>query len=365
MKMWAGFGFLMNSLMVKLTNLVISDLDLFIKIIMIYCHKCLFSFLFLFITLSEYGQTLDSGLSSGVKGVVFSENKKVTHGELYRAHVFFAKKNSEKPLEFRLGNEGVKRDSVSKNLMGEYSVLEVDPLTGMGIIEIQNKTLGDQERQGVIIYRSLDNQEHSVEFDVNYRVVAQEFLAIPSKMNILYKGVSNPVDISIHGVYHDEIEVHISNGTIRKSSQGYTVQVEKGNTTKISCLVKMPDGRQKMMGPKEFRIKRLPNPTPSFGSKTSSDSTIPKSTLVRAKGIRAVMENFDFDVKIVVTSFDMSFLSGIDKTKYSSPSNRITSEMLVSMNNSKKGDYIFIENIIAQLPNGETRKLANITLKVV
>jgi hypothetical protein len=132
----------------------------------------------------------------------------------------------------------------------------------------------------------------------------------------------------------------------------------------ISVTADMPDGSRKKIGEKPFRVKRIPDPVPKFAGKRPNDSSVNANAMKIATGVRAEMENFDFDVKVSVKSFNMVFIRGGQVIEKSSNSNKTTSEMKANMAKVKRGQKVYIEKIMVTMPDGTTRQLANLALKV-
>ena len=103
-------------------------------------------------------------------------------------------------------------------------------------------------------------------------------------MNVFYKGVSNPVEISAGGVDQDKLSVSIDNGTITKTSDGYSVRVDRGSTATISITAETPDGGRQSMGSMEFRLMDLPDPTFYFAGLTFEDGKVSQQNARKCHG---------------------------------------------------------------------------------
>jgi hypothetical protein len=118
------------------------------------------------------------------------------------------------------------------------------------------------------------------------------------------------------------------------------------------------------MGSFKFRVKRIPDPVAKYNGKKGT-ANISKNDLLSAAGIVAEMENFDFDVKVTVQSFDISAnIGGFLSTK-SSNSNKVTPEQKAMLQTVKPGSRVYIENIKVKMPDGSVRDIAPINLKVI
>ena len=61
------------------------------------------------------------------------------------------------------------------------------------------------------------------------------FAVAPTKLNIFYVGVDNPVDIAVFGLKPEDISVKSNNGTIRKVGNGqFIVKVLRQGTVRIT-----------------------------------------------------------------------------------------------------------------------------------
>lgn len=236
---------------------------------------------------------------------------------------------------------------------------------GMGIVKIPANTEGIFSLKGVIKFKGPDGSIVPYPISKSYQVANPSLTVSPTKMNVFYKGVENPVSISAPGVPADKIRPSISNGSIRKSGKDYIVTVKSGNEAIVSVSATLPDGSTASMGKVPFRVKTVPNPAPFFAGKGQGDDKVKKSELTAAQGVAARMENFDFDLKFAVTQFKLTMIVGGTPIEKMSKGNRVTGEMKTMLSKAKRGQKIYIEDIRAKGPDGTIRKLGSIALKVI
>ena len=183
-------------------------------------------------------------------------------------------------------------------------------------------------------------------------------------MNVFYRGLDNPVEVSVPGVDRSALTVTMNGGSITPSPDGtYNVKPGEGKEATINVSANI-NGESVQMPARNFRIKRIPDPVPSFGGKKPYDSTIPQGDATVAAGVRADMEGFDFPVTAQVSSFMVTLVSNGALKEYKSNGNRISDEASQAIRKMKKGEKIFIEQIMCRMPDGTDRKLSAITLKV-
>lgn len=297
-----------------------------------------------------------------LKEVVIPKSSYVFAGDTFRAEVFLAAFDpTQEPVVY------ISQQSVAKNdstpLRKDNSSL-VEVYNSRGHIKIPARATGDFRYKGIIEFRGPDGLPRPYSYDINYEVALPSLTVAPTKMNVFYKGVDNPVEISAPGVSLDDLRPSISNGTISRDGKAWVVRVRQGNAAVISVRAQMPDGSVKMMGTKEFRVKTVPDPLPSFAGKYPSDSRVKKTELTAAQGVIAKLEDFDFDMKFTITQFKMvTVINGTPVDKLIS-GNRVNSELSAIFDKARPGQMILIENIKAKGEDGTIRSLPPISLKV-
>ena len=225
-------------------------------------------------------------------------------------------------------------------------------------------SLGPHGYTGQIGYEK-DGKMEFIPFATQPFFVGEPALVVsPVNMNVFYRGLDNPVEVSVPGVDRSALTVTMSGGSISPSPDGtYNVKPGEGKEATINVSANI-NGETVQMPARQFRIKRIPDPVPSFGGKKPYDSTISQGDASVAAGVRAEMEGFDFPVTAQVTSFLVTLVSNGVMKEYKSNSNRISEDASAAIRKMKKGEKIFIEQIMCKIPDGTERKLAAITLKV-
>jgi gliding motility-associated protein GldM len=218
---------------------------------------------------------------------------------------------------------------------------------------------------GYITYRNASGETETRNFKFEYHVVEPSLAVSPTKMNVFYLGVENPIDISVSGASQKDVNINISNGTMTPASQSGSYIVKPASIGKCNISVTaMVNGEQKNMGTREFRVKRVPNPEPSLHNITGK--TITRSQLSSVQGVVAKMPiDFDFDLPFDVLSFTLEVISGGDLKVESSNSNRFTEAQRQLMTSAKVGSKIWITNIKARGKGlNDTRELPNIDYQI-
>ena len=224
-------------------------------------------------------------------------------------------------------------------------------------ISVPATSEGTKRYAGSIMVPDPSGQMRSYNFRHEYIVGRPSVTVSATKMNVFYTGVDNPVSISVSGMADTKIEPRISIGEIRRSGTDWIVRVPDGVQKAVVSVT--ADG--KSMGSNEFRIKRVPDPTATIANITSGN--IEKNRLLAANAIIPTMPaDFEFDLTFRITSFRFVAVRSGDIFERQSSSNQFTDEMRTYVQNARRGDRVWLEDIYATGPDGGTRKLGTINL---
>ena len=212
---------------------------------------------------------------------------------------------------------------------------------------------------------NLGGRIESREYEFQYMVGSTGASLQFDKMNVFYIGVDNPITVSAAGYAIEDISVSIPGAELKSTGKGkYDVRVNKPGKVDASIIAKTPTG-PKPVGGMEIRVKIIPDPVAKVAKKTGGNLGV--NVFKAQLGIPADLENFDFEARFQVTSFDFSYLP--QRGEYQGPFT-VNGPMFsgnATVNNYQKnmariGDKVFIENIKARGPDGRTRTLNNIVL---
>lgn len=264
-------------------------------------------------------------------------------------------------------------------------VSQFDPETGMPVYEDFNKldsgnikinngaaryavpTSGEGTKDwgGVIQIKAPDGTWASYNIPKQTYTVAKPALVVsPTAMNVFYRGIDNPVEISVPGVPTEQLEVSISN-VVSKSGSNGIFKLQPGKDAK--CVVTVGakiNGKTQSFGNKEFRVKNVPDPKPYFGGKTGSDN-IPIKDLKAAAGVIAKMENFEFDLRFEIVSYVVSATIKGTVVEQECKGPQLSSDSRKILNELKSGQKFYIEKIKAKGPDGSLRDLGTVALKLI
>lgn len=272
----------------------------------------------------------------------------VLEGDNFEAEIFLAAEDTtQQPEIFVNNNKLIMRD-------------------GKGIYRTTATQVGTFKWGGLIKYKTPDGNINSYPFQGEYQVGRPSVTISPTKMNVFYLGIANPIKVSVPGVASENLEIDISNGRIEKVGEDYFVYPSKldvlGKSTTVSVVARI--GTEKRpMGSMVFRVKEVPTPTATIAG--INGGNIRKEELMAEDGIFAELKDFDFDLKFRVTQFDITITGagGYVKT-FKSNSNKFTADQRDQISKLVQGSLIFIDNITARGDDGTNRPLAPISFKI-
>jgi len=190
-----------------------------------------------------------------------------------------------------------------------------------------------------------------------------------NKMNVIYAGVENPVEINVCGIPYDKILATISEGCTIEKNEGennrYIIKVKETFVGKavVSVFLKYKTDSLKQIGEFTFRVKLIPVPIIYFAGK-SGIQTIPKSQLQAALGVVAMLNNFDFDCKYNIVSYDLTLIHNGEYVTETNNSNGLSDKQKELIKKAVTGDIVLIENVKAKSSFGNIVECIGVTLKV-
>lgn len=235
---------------------------------------------------------------------------------------------------------------------------------GRGVLTLPATSVGKKTWSGEISIMRPDGTFDTRAISGEYLVAQPNVVISPTKMNVFYEGVDNPVEISAPGVASENLKVSITNAGLIKQGGNYIVRPNSGSAGKEAVVSVSTDldGKTQKLGNKVFRVKRVPDPVAKVNNQRGG--SIPKALLVAQMGIAADMENFEFDLKFSVTKFNVSTIIGGYLNEYSSNSAFFTEEQKDMLKRTSRGQQVFISDIQAVGPDGRSRSLGSINLVI-
>ncbi len=279
---------------------------------------------------------------------VIANSNVILQGDEYVAEVFLAAEDTTQQPEIFINGKPAK----VQDGKATYTVKASEP--------------GVFSWSGLIKYKTPAGIIKNYPFEQEFQVTEPSVTMSATKMNVFYKGLKNPFDVSGGGIPRENLSVTMTNGSVEKRGDGYIVQPdeldEQGRRTTISVYANI-GGERRLVGSSGWRVKRVPDPVAQVAG--SSGGAIRKERLMIEDGVMAVLEDFDFDFKYTVTHFNIEITGpGGFTNRWESNSNRFTTEQKAQFGRMNPESFVYIADIKAVGENGEVRDLDPISFKI-
>ncbi len=300
-----------------------------------------------------------------LQAIVVPQKTYVLEGDSFRADVFLAAYDNTNLPEIALAPLGTKIPEGAEEIGSGAKIIPIGA-DGFGKLRLPAQGVGEKRWEGLIKFRKpTGGGFDTYTYNIEYEVARPSLVVSPTKMNVLYRGIENPVAISVPGVPQQALTATLSNGTLTKQADGsYIAKVSSGSEAIVSVTAEI-NGVRKPMGTFPFRLKSVPDPVAKFAGKYSTDNTARPAELTAALGLIAELKDFVFDLSYPIKSFDITLIRGADVKTLQSSSNKITPDQSEMLRQVRRNDVISIENIRANAPDGTVRKLGGINLRVI
>ena len=178
-----------------------------------------------------------------------------------------------------------------------------------------------------------------------YVVVARPKSATISadKMNVVYRGVVNPMTISFAGISPDKVSASAAGLSRVGNTSSYTMRPGAGTEVVINVVGTLPDN-SKVSDKKTFRIKGIPGPTGTIRGEMGVVKG-PKSSL-EISTIGAKLVDFDFEVGLDVVGFNFKVTG---QPTVVVQGNKLNSQCKSVLSKVGRGDQVTISEIKTKL----------------
>ena len=228
-------------------------------------------------------------------------------------------------------------------------------------LNISAGAAGDHKIEGNLIFLQ-DGEEVEIPVEATFATINKPNAAViaADKMNVVYRGVENPMTVSIPGIADDKVRATVSSGDWAKSgTTGYVLKPGGGKEVVITALGSLPDG-QVTSSSVTFRIKPLPAPVGKVRGEAMNGSTsiaISRQDLEIVKISASMPEDFDFKMPIEVVAFSFT-ISGQRTTDVRGDSFDDAAKAIIKR--APRGATIMIRDIKARIIGGSSYRLADI-----
>ena len=231
---------------------------------------------------------------------------------------------------------------------------------GQTLLDFPAGAVGEREIEGEFQFKEGDSII-SIPVKSTYAVVPKPNSATISadKMNVVYRGVANPMTISFAGISDNNVSASAP-GLSKGSGVGkYVMNPGSGREVTINVSGTLPDG-SKVSDKATFRIKDIPKPT---GTISGQDGVVklPRNS-VEIATIGAMLDDFDFELPIQVTSFKIK-VPGQPSVDVNGT--KLNSQAKNALRKARRGDAVQIFDIKAQIRGNSSYKLKGVSPVIV
>jgi len=283
---------------------------------------------------------------NSLKPQVIPKSNYILQGDTYEAKVFISAIDTTAEPEILVnGNK-----------------LPILPGENAGLYKVPTSAEGTFVWKGVINFKNPSGLIVPYAFQQEYQVAKPSMTVSPTRMNILYLGIPNPISISVPATSPRDIQVSMKNGRIEQTANGYLAYPEKTTEKAYISVSVLVDKVVKPIGTAEFRVKRVPNPIATVAGK--NEGLITKNELIAEQGVFADIPDFEFEMKFQVLSFVVSTSKGGFIVEKATNGARFSQEQRDLFNGLTRGNRLYIDNIVAKGEDGLTRNLSAISFKI-
>lgn len=215
---------------------------------------------------------------------------------------------------------------------------------GQGIISFTAGNAGSHPIKGSFTFKQKDGEDIVVPFDSEYTVITEPSNAVISadKMNVVYRGLENPISISVPGVGASNVKATAPG--LRSVGKGkYILNPSAGSKVTISVSAKLSSGKT-INNSMDFRIMDIPAPNGAVRKQTGRIS-MPKASLAKAT-VGVILPDFVFDLTLRTTSFSVK-VPGQATVKVKGA--RMNAKAANAISKARRGDMVNIFDIKSKL----------------
>ncbi|GAB4322488.1 MAG: gliding motility protein GldM [Bacteroidales bacterium] len=298
---------------------------------------------------------------SGLSAKVIAKSNYVFKGGEYEAEVLVAAVDeTQNPVVYFRENA----DTLTEANINDPSVTKIEGVKGAAKITLPANVEGVRKYAGIIEMLDPTGAPKYYPFKQEFIVARPSATISPTKMNVFYRGVDNPVSISASGKADSELDVRITEGSISRTDTGWVVKdlPPEAYETVISVYAE-DNGSKRLMGEQLFRVKRLPDPNARVIGAADGKISV-KRLLANPFLICTLPEWVDFQYDFKVLSFTMYIPKGGGYfVTEKSESMMFTDNMKAQLKTLNSNDVIVFRDIKVKGPEG-TRKIENISITI-
>jgi len=294
-----------------------------------------------------------------VMAALIPKSNFVTSGSMFECEAFLAAYSTAVKPKITYGASA---DSTTGAVAGGTDLPDDKIINGKGYIQVPASGAGERTfGVSIKIVNPVTGAETPYTANIKYNVAPPSATVSATKMNVMYKGLDNPIEVSVPGVAPNQISVNCSGGAMSGGNGKYSVKPGSGKEVVISVAAKNTDGKSTSMGSYKFRVK--PVPTPKITWVNQTDRGFVSGNAGAGSPLIPRMEDFDFDVYSTITSFEVGFKLGGDYYVKQCSGNSIPGDVAAKIRGLGKGTTVSFSSVKMTVPGGD-RRSASASFKI-
>ncbi len=300
-----------------------------------------------------------------IAATVLPQSNYVLQGEKYAADIIVAAYSTTRSPGIRIGklnSDESQLQSVSATVPG---------INGMGRYEVAASREGVFTYEGMVDLTDAEGKVKSYPFRSEYIVARPSLVVSATSMNQFYKGVDNPVSISVPGIPAERIRATITGGnTLRKtSSQNYIADITPSSpaTVHVNVSVVMDDGSTRNMGSMEFRVSRLPKPALTLNGRDGTIRMTPNELKAQLGLSSRYDPSFAFNLTCNIKKFHLFVIDDKQNILVNDDyqGNKFAGAVSNKLQHVKRGFRVTFDNVKAIGNDGVEHTLGPIIVEVI
>jgi len=269
------------------------------------------------------------------------------NGEKFDGQIVLGRKDaSTRPNRVELTLDGRKLNE------SQYTIED-----GKVKLNINTGNPGEHKIEGQLIFTQ-DGEDIEVPVTQSFATVSKPNAATISadKMNVVYRGVKNPMTISFAGIPDNKV-VARAEGLTKASGVGkYVMDVTKVKGREVTINVTGTLNGENIPDRATFRIKDIPRPTGTVRGEDGSVSMQRNSLEISTIG--AKLDDFDFELPLDITEFSFK-VPGQPTIKIKG--NKLNSRAKAALRKAKRGSGVQLFKIVAKIKGNSSYKLKKVS----
>lgn len=191
--------------------------------------------------------------------------------------------------------------------------------------------------------------------------VVEAVLSTP-RMNIMYRGLENPIQVAIPGEACEDLVVSVSSGSISGSGCSYTVK--PGKESEVTFTIRTRSGKHAPVT-LYCSVRKVPDPIAFFGGMNRYDDSLYVRDAMAAQGVLARIPDLECPPRSDVIGYRLILERDRDIIFDGvSTEPKRTEDMRNALLDARPNDRLRIENIRAKSTSGDTLELGSLFFRL-